>query len=43
VKGNSLFFDPKYLVNAEGTLGKRNQVETVSLEHKLGIHGCATL
>ena len=42
VKGISLFLVPKYLVNADGSLGKRNSVETVSLEHKLGIHGCAT-
>ena len=42
VKGISLFLVPKYLVNADGSLGKRNNVETVSLEHKLGIHGCAT-
>ena len=42
VKGISLFLVPKYLVNRDGSLGKRNQVETVSLEHKLGIHGCAT-
>ena len=42
VKGISLFLVPKYLVNADGSLGKRNRVETVSLEHKLGIHGCAT-
>ena len=42
VKGISLFLVPKYLVNRDGSLGKRNRVETVSLEHKLGIHGCAT-
>ena len=42
VKGISLFLVPKHLVNADGSLGKRNRVETVSLEHKLGIHGCAT-
>lgn len=42
VKGISLFLVPKYLVNADGSLGKRNSVEAVSLEHKLGIHGCAT-
>ncbi|MEZ3160594.1 acyl-CoA dehydrogenase [Microbacterium sp. BWT-B31] len=41
-KGISLFVVPKYLVNADGSLGARNGVETVSLEHKLGIHGSPT-
>ncbi|MBN9178593.1 MAG: acyl-CoA dehydrogenase [Microbacterium sp.] len=41
-KGLSLFVAPKFLVNADGSLGDRNGVETVALEHKLGIHGSPT-
>ena len=42
VKGISLFLVPKYLVNDDGSLGERNNLEAISIEHKLGIHGCAT-
>ena len=42
VKGISLFIVPKYLVNADGSLGARNDMRCVSLEHKLGIHGSPT-
>ncbi|HKQ24178.1 MAG TPA: acyl-CoA dehydrogenase [Burkholderiales bacterium] len=42
VKGISLFLVPKFLVNGDGTLGKRNDVKCVSIEHKLGIHGSPT-
>jgi acyl-CoA dehydrogenase len=42
VKGISLFLVPKFLVNADGTLGARNDVRCVSLEHKLGIHASPT-
>lgn len=42
VKGLSLFIVPKFLVNDDGTLGKRNDVWCASLEHKLGIHGSPT-
>lgn len=42
VKGISLFVVPKFLVNADGSLGERNDVECVSIEHKLGIHGSPT-
>jgi len=42
VKGLSLFVVPKYLVNADGSLGSRNDVWCASLEHKLGIHGSPT-
>ncbi len=42
VKGISLFVVPKFLVNDDGSLGARNDVRTVSLEHKLGIHGSPT-
>jgi len=42
VKGISLFLVPKYLVNADGSLGKRNDVHCLSVEHKLGIHASPT-
>jgi len=42
VKGISLFAVPKYLINADGSLGERNNVKAVSVEHKLGIHGSPT-
>ena len=41
-KGLSLFVAPKILVNDDGTLGERNAVTTVAIEHKLGIHGSPT-
>ena len=42
VKGISLFLVPKFLVNADGSLGARNDVKCVSIEHKLGIHASPT-
>ncbi|MGB7990977.1 MAG: acyl-CoA dehydrogenase family protein, partial [Candidatus Methylophosphatis roskildensis] len=42
VKGLSLFVVPKYLVNPDGSLGARNDVRCVSVEHKLGIHASPT-
>ena len=42
VKGISLFIVPKYLVNDDGSLGLRNDLRPVSLEHKLGIHASPT-
>ncbi|HTT09883.1 MAG TPA: acyl-CoA dehydrogenase [Burkholderiaceae bacterium] len=42
VKGISLFIVPKFLVNADGTLGTRNDVQCVSIEHKLGIKASPT-
>lgn len=42
VKGISLFVVPKFLVNKDGSPGKRNDVNCVSIEHKLGIHGSPT-
>lgn len=42
VKGISLFVVPKVLLNADGSLGERNDVRCVSIEHKLGIHGSPT-
>lgn len=41
-KGLSLFVAPRVLVNADGSLGERNGIETVAIEHKLGIHGSPT-
>jgi acyl-CoA dehydrogenase len=41
-RGISLFLVPKFLVNADGTLGARNDVRAHSVEHKLGIHGSPT-
>ncbi|MDH4324903.1 MAG: acyl-CoA dehydrogenase family protein, partial [Betaproteobacteria bacterium] len=42
VKGISLFIVPKFLVNADGSLGKRNEARCASIEHKLGIHASPT-
>jgi 3-(methylthio)propanoyl-CoA dehydrogenase len=42
VKGISLFVCPKVLVNADGSLGQRNDVQCVSIEHKLGIKASPT-
>jgi len=41
-KGISLFIVPKFLVNADGSLGARNGLYCGGLEHKMGIHGNAT-
>jgi len=42
IKGVSLFIVPKFLVNADGSLGARNGIYCGGLEHKMGIHGNAT-
>ncbi len=42
VKGISLFLVPKYLVNADGSLGERNDAYAINVEHKLGIHASPT-
>jgi alkylation response protein AidB-like acyl-CoA dehydrogenase len=42
IKGISLFAVPKYLINADGSLGKHNDLRCVSIEHKLGIHASPT-
>ncbi|MGE6917785.1 acyl-CoA dehydrogenase [Achromobacter kerstersii] len=42
VKGISLFLVPKFLVNEDGSLGARNDIECVSIEHKLGIKASPT-
>jgi alkylation response protein AidB-like acyl-CoA dehydrogenase len=41
-KGISLFIVPKFLVNADGSVGQRNPVTCGSIEHKMGINGSAT-
>jgi alkylation response protein AidB-like acyl-CoA dehydrogenase len=41
-KGISLFIVPKFLVNDDGSLGERNDVHVVSIEHKMGIKASPT-
>lgn len=41
-RGISLFIVPKFLINQDGSLGKRNTVSAGSIEHKMGIKGSAT-
>ena len=41
-KGISMFIVPKYIVNDDGSLGSRNNVNCISIEEKLGIHGSPT-
>ena len=42
VKGISLFVVPKFMVNKDGSLGRRNDVHCVSIEHKMGIKASPT-
>jgi alkylation response protein AidB-like acyl-CoA dehydrogenase len=42
VKGISLFVVPKFMVNADGSIGARNDVHCVSIEHKMGIKASPT-
>ena len=42
VKGISLFVVPKFMVNKDGSLGARNDVHCVSIEHKMGIKASPT-
>jgi hypothetical protein len=42
IKGVSLFVVPKFLVNADGSLGERNSLVCGGLEEKMGIHGNST-
>jgi alkylation response protein AidB-like acyl-CoA dehydrogenase len=42
VKGISLFIVPKFMVNDDGSLGSRNDVKCVSIEHKMGINASPT-
>ncbi len=41
-RGLSLFLAPKFLVDADGRPGKRNDLRCIGLEHKLGIHASPT-
>ncbi len=41
-KGLSIFVVPKFMFAADGTLGARNDIKVVGIEHKMGINGSAT-
>ncbi len=41
-RGVSLFLVPKFLINEDGSLGPKNDLRCVSIEHKLGIHASPT-
>jgi len=41
-KGISIFIVPKFLINEDGSLGKRNDFEIAKIEEKMGIHGSST-
>jgi alkylation response protein AidB-like acyl-CoA dehydrogenase len=41
-KGLSMFLVPKYLVDADGSLGERNGVEVTGVEHKMGLRASTT-
>src|SRR5206468_924168 len=41
-KGISLFLIPKFMVNADGSLGARNDIYPSGVEHKLGMHASPT-
>jgi alkylation response protein AidB-like acyl-CoA dehydrogenase len=41
-RGISLFLVPKFMVNADGSLGSRNDIRASGIEHKLGIHASPT-
>jgi len=41
-KGISLFLVPKYLLDADGRLGARNDVRAIAIEHKMGLHASPT-
>ena len=42
IKGVSLFIVPKFMVNADGSLGARNSLSVGKIEEKMGIHGNST-
>ena len=42
IKGISIFLVPKFHVNDDGSIGERNDVTCVGIEHKMGIRGSAT-
>jgi alkylation response protein AidB-like acyl-CoA dehydrogenase len=41
-RGISLFLIPKFMVNADGSLGERNDIYASGVEHKLGMHASPT-
>jgi 3-(methylsulfanyl)propanoyl-CoA dehydrogenase len=41
-KGISMFIVPKYLINEDGSIGERNDLQPVGVEHKMGIHASPT-
>jgi acyl-CoA dehydrogenase len=41
-RGLSLFLAPKFLVDADRSIGERNDLRCAGIEHKLGIHGSPT-
>ncbi len=41
-KGITLFLAPKFMVNADGSLGARNDIYASGIEHKVGIHASPT-
>ena len=41
-KGISMFLVPKFVLNADGSVGERNGAQCVSIEHKMGLHGSPT-
>jgi alkylation response protein AidB-like acyl-CoA dehydrogenase len=41
-RGISLFLVPKFLLNPDGSIGERNDLRCVSIEHKMGIHASPT-
>lgn len=41
-KGLSLFIVPKFKVNADGSIGERNDMKCTKIEEKMGLHGSAT-
>jgi len=41
-RGISIFIVPKFLVDEDGNIGKRNDVRCSGIEHKMGIKGCVT-
>jgi alkylation response protein AidB-like acyl-CoA dehydrogenase len=42
IKGISIFLVPKYIVNEDGTLGRRNDYDIAKIEEKMGFHGAPT-
>ena len=42
-KGISIFIVPKFIVNTDGSMGEFNDVTCTGIEHKMGLHGQATI